>query len=179
MPLIDTHLHLDFEQFDEDRTEVVERAVAAGVTRMITIGTSLETNRRAVQLTEQFEPVWAAVGIHPNDTDEWGAGAEAALREWAMHPKVVAIGEIGLDHYWERVPHEVQQHALEAQLALAAELELPVIIHDRDAHEDIMKTLRRWARTLAPGAPRGVLHFFSGDMAMAEEALALGFYLGT
>jgi TatD DNase family protein len=177
--LVDTHLHLDFEQFDADRAEVVERAVEAGVTRMITIGTSLETSHRAIELAETFEQVWAAVGIHPNDAGEWGADAAAMLREWADHPRVVAIGEIGLDYYWERVPHAVQQQAFEEQLALAADLGLPVIVHDREAHEDLMATLRRWVRTLTEQGRRGVLHFFSGDLAMAEEALELGFYIGT
>ncbi|MDQ4078272.1 MAG: TatD family hydrolase [Chloroflexota bacterium] len=179
MQLVDTHLHLDFKQFDEDRAEVVERAVAEGVTAMITIGTSLETSERAVELAEQFEPVWAAVGIHPNDAAEWGPETDAALRGWTSHPKVVAIGEIGLDYYWERVPHDVQQRAFEEQLNLAAELDLPVIIHDRDAHEDIMATLRGWVSRLTADRHQGVLHFFSGDLAMAEEALDLGFYLGT
>lgn len=177
--LIDTHLHLDFPQYDEDRDEVVARAVAEGVGQMITIGTTLETCRRAVALAEQYAAVWAAVGIHPNDATEWGAKAEAALRGWASHPKVVAIGEIGLDDYWKKVPMDVQQRAFDEQLALAADLRLPVIIHDRDAHESVLETLRRWVPTLDADAPRGVLHFFSGDVAMAHEALALGFYLGT
>ncbi len=177
--LVDTHLHLDFEQYDADRAEVVERALAAGVSEMITIGTTLETSANAVALAERFPSVWAAVGIHPNDATEWGGEAEAALRAWASHPKVVAIGEIGLDYYWERVPHPIQQRAFDEQLALAAEVGLPVIIHDRDAHEAVMATLRRWAGTLPAAQRRGVLHFFSGDRAMAEEALALGFFLGT
>ena len=177
--LIDTHLHLDFQHYNDDRHQVVAQAVEAGVKQMITIGTSLETSRRAVELAETFEPVWAAVGIHPNDATEWNAEAPAMLRELAQHPKVVAIGEIGLDYYWKRVPNEVQQQVFEEQLALAADLGLPVIIHDREAHEHIMATLRRWVSTLTKDAPRGVLHFFSGDLAMAQEAIDLGFYLGT
>lgn len=183
--LIDTHLHLDFKHYNNDRDEVIARAIEAGVTQMITIGTSLETSRRAVELADKFEPVWAAVGIHPNDAaphfggEESSAQVLATLRELAQHAKVVAIGEIGLDYYWKRVPHEVQQRAFDEQLALAADLGLPVIIHDREAHQDIMATLRRWVSTLTEDAPRGVLHFFSGDLAMAREAIDLGFYLGT
>jgi TatD DNase family protein len=177
--LVDTHLHLDFEQFDKDRADVVTRAVESGVTRMITIGTSLETSRRAIELAEAYEPVWAAVGIHPNDAVEWGPEAAGKLREWANHPRVVAIGEIGLDYYWERVPHDVQQRAFAEQLALARELGLPVIVHDREAHEDLMAILRHWVSTLTEKDRRGVLHFFSGDRAMGEEALGLGFYIGT
>lgn len=177
--LIDTHFHLDFKKFDKDRSEVVARALEAGVTQMITIGISLETCQRAVELAEAYESVWAAVGIHPNDSQEWGTEAEKALRTWAKHPKVVAIGEIGLDYYWKQVPREVQQRAFDEQLALAADVGLPVIIHDREAHEDIMITLRRWISTLTNKTSPGVLHFFSGDLAMAQEAIELGFYLGT
>lgn len=177
--LIDTHLHLDFRHYDDDRSEVIARALEAGVTQMMTIGTSLETSRRAVELADTFDSVWATVGIHPNQATEWGTEALATLRELAEHAKVVAIGEIGLDYYWKRVPHEVQQRAFEEQLALAADVGLPVIIHDREADEDVMATLRAWVSRLTEEAPRGVLHFFSGDLAMAQEAMDLGFYLGT
>lgn len=176
--LIDTHLHLDFGRYDNERAAVVARAVEAGVTQMITIGTSLESSQRAIALAERFDAVWAAVGVHPNDAHEWGEQTAEQLRIWAAHPKVVAIGEIGLDYYWKRVPHPVQQLAFEMQLALAAEVGLPVIIHDREAHEDVMTTLRHWVSTLSPEAPRGVLHFFSGDLEMATEAISWGFYLG-
>lgn len=176
--LIDTHLHLDFDAFDDDREAVIERALAAGVQRMITIGINRETCRRAVALAEQYAPVYAAVGIHPNDATEWDSETERELRELARHPKVVAIGEIGLDYYWERVPHDVQARVFRAQLALASELGLPVIIHDRDAHADVLNILREWVESGRAPTPPGVLHCFSGDQAMAEEALALGFYLG-
>lgn len=177
--LVDTHLHLDFHQFDDDRSAVVERAVEAGVTRMITIGTDLESSRAAVALAERYTEVYAAVGVHPNDSADWDPDeTPAALRALADHPKVVAIGEIGLDYYWERVSHEQQARVFQAQLDLAATLGLPVIIHDRDAHADIMATLRAWVSERGSGVARGVLHFFSGDREMAEEALALGFYLG-
>lgn len=176
--LIDTHLHLDFDAFDDDREAVIERALAAGVQRMITIGINRETCRRAVALAEQYAPVYAAVGIHPNDATEWDIETERELRELARHPKVVAIGEIGLDYYWERVPHDVQARVFRTQLALASELGLPVIIHDRDAHADVLNILREWVESGRAPTPPGVLHCFSGDHAMAEEALALGFYVG-
>nr|WP_290667212.1 TatD family hydrolase [Ardenticatena sp.] len=176
--LIDTHLHLDFDAFDDDREAVIERALAAGVQRMMTIGINRATCRRAVALAERYEPVYAAVGIHPNDATEWNDDAERELRDLAQHPKVVAIGEIGLDHYWKRVPHDVQKQVFRAQLALAADLQLPVIIHDREAHEDVLHILREWVNSGQAPTPPGVLHCFSGDRAMAEEALALGFYLG-
>ncbi len=176
--LIDTHLHLDFDAFDDDREAVIERALAAGVQRMMTIGINRATCRRAVALAERYEPVYAAVGIHPNDATEWNDDAERELRDLVQHPKVVAIGEIGLDHYWKRVPHDVQKQVFRAQLALAADLQLPVIIHDREAHEDVLHILREWVNSGQAPTPPGVLHCFSGDRAMAEEALALGFYLG-
>lgn len=177
--LVDTHLHLDFHQFDDDRDAVVDRATEAGVTQMITIGTDLPSSRAAVALAERYPGVFAAVGVHPNDGADWDASeTPAALRALAAHPKVVAIGEIGLDYYWERVPHDHQARVFRAQLELAAELDLPVVIHDRDAHADLMTILRRWVSDATPRRRRAVLHFFSGDRSMADEALALGFFLG-
>ena len=176
--LVDTHLHLDFDAFNADRDAVVERAVAAGVTRMITIGISRETSRRAVALAEQYEAVYAAVGIHPNESAEWDETVKAELRELAAHPKVVAIGEIGLDYYWDRVPRERQQAVFRAQLDLAAELGLPVVIHDREAHADALRVVQGWVAEAAPGERRGVFHCFSGDEEMARQALDLGFFIG-
>ncbi len=176
--LIDTHLHLDFNQFDSDRDALLERAAEAGVGVLLTIGIDLKTCRNAVALAEKHHHVFASVGIHPTSSTEWGERADKVLRDYAQHPKVVAIGEIGLDYYWKKVPHDVQQKAFEAQLAIAAENELPVIIHDRDAHADTQRTLLRWVRSNdITGAP-GVLHCFAGDMAMARAVLDEGFYLG-
>lgn len=179
MALVDTHLHLDFEQFAEDRDAVVERAQAAGVTRLITIGIDVATSRSAIGLAERYPGVYASVGIHPNGSGDWdGDETVHALREMAAHRKVVAIGEIGLDYYWERVAHEQQARVFQAQLELAAQAGLPVVIHDRDAHDDVMAHLRDWAPAVARERPPGVLHCFSGNRAMAEEALALGFSIG-
>jgi TatD DNase family protein len=178
MVLIDTHLHLDFEQYDADREAVLERAQAAEVGYLITIGIDATTCGNAIALAERYPQVYAAVGLHPNSANEWNADFERNLREWAAHPKVVAIGEIGLDYYWKRVPNETQQAVFEAQLALASEMALPVIIHDRDAHADTLATLASWVKGGTAPTPPGVLHCFSGDMTMAQEALALGFYLG-
>lgn len=178
MVLVDTHLHLDFEQYDADREQVLERARAADVGYLITIGIDAETCVNAILLAEQYPQIYAAVGWHPNSANEWTAVSPVALREWARHPKAVAIGEIGLDYYWKRVPKKVQQAAFEAQLAIASELKLPVVIHDRDAHEDTIATLRAWVRGGSAPNPPGVLHCFSGDLKMARQALDLGFYLG-
>ncbi|HBY96604.1 MAG TPA: hydrolase TatD [Chloroflexi bacterium] len=177
--LIDTHVHLDFHQFDRDRDAVIGRAAEAGVMQMITIGTDLATSRAAIGLAERYAGVFAAVGVHPNDSAAWDPiETPAELRALAAHPKVVAIGEIGLDYYWERVPHDHQARVFQQQLELAAERDLPVVIHDREAHADLMTILRQWVSDVTPRRRRGVLHFYSGDRAMADEALALGFCLG-
>ncbi len=183
--LADSHCHLTWNSFDADRAEVIARAQAAGVTRLVVIGTDLESSRRCVSLAQQYAGVYAAVGVHPNDLGD-GLTAQdlAELERLAAQPRVVAIGEIGLDYYWQRVPHPIQQAAFTAQLALAARLGKPVVIHDRDAHADVMTTLRAWVQALAtrqaPLAVRrlwGVLHSFSGDLGMAQEALGWPFLL--
>ncbi len=181
--LIDTHCHMDFEAFDEDRDEVLARAAEAGVTAMLNPSVDLQNSARVVHLAEQHENLFAAVGMHPNDSTQWDAGSAEKLKELAQHPKVVAIGEIGLDYYWDKVPKKVQQQVLQEQLALAAELELPVIVHNREAGADVLKMLMDWQAELvlasSPLAERpGVLHSFSGDRDMAESAVAAHFFIG-
>ncbi len=171
--LVDTHCHLDLEHFDADREAVVARARAAGVGRILVPGIDLAACRRAVALADEFPEVRAAVGIHPNSSADFSDETLAELRDLAQHPKVDALGEIGIDLYWQTVPLEKQQQAFRAQLALAAELDRPVIIHDRDAHAEVMDLLREHAP--AAGV---VLHSFSGDGDMAAAALAAGYYLG-
>ena len=129
---IDTHCHLDLRQFDGDRDAVIERARAAGVETIINPGIDLASCRRVLALADRCEHVYAAIGVHPNDCDDFDDATVAELRVLAQHPKVVAVGEIGLDYYWEKVPHEQQQRALRAQLELAGELGLPVILHSRN-----------------------------------------------
>ena len=170
--------------FDEDRDAVIARAKEAGVVAMVTIGVDLAHSRAAVALAEQYDEIYATVGVHPNDCADFGPETLAELRNLAGRPNVVGIGEIGLDYYWDRAPVEQQKRAFRDQLALAADLGLPVVIHDREAHEDVRAELRAWAREVLPGtrlAQRpfvGVLHSFSGDLAMAEEAYEWGFVLG-
>lgn len=180
MRLVDTHCHLDFNSYDGIRDDVVREAAEAGVTRIINPGTDLARSRAALDLADRYPGVYAAVGIHPNSTAGWSGEALDPLRELAAHPKVVAIGEIGLDYYWDESPKATQWRAFEAQLELAAALELPVIIHNRDASDDVLDILARWVATL-PAALRdrpGVLHSFSAPAAAAERGLDLGFYLG-
>ena len=177
MGLIDTHCHLDFDQFDADREAVLERAAAAGVTALINPGADMKSSRRAVALAERYDQVFAAVGIHPHKASTLNGAALDELRQLATHPKVVAIGEIGLDYYRDLSPRPQQQAAFEVQLALAAELHLPVIVHQREAAAQVMAALTGW-RGRAQDRPCGVLHAFSGDMAMATNAVALGFCIG-
>ncbi len=169
--LIDTHCHLDFYRFDADRTAVVARAAAAGVARIVVPAIDLESCTAVLALTEQFPTVYAAVGVHPNSTADWQDGWRDKLHDLAQHEKVVAIGEIGLDYHWDKSPHPVQHHAFRQQLELAAELDLPVIVHNREASADVVRMLRE-----TPG--KGVLHSFAADWDTAVQVLEMGYYLG-
>lgn len=174
--LIDTHCHLDFEWFDEDREAMIARALEAGVKRMIVPAIDLAGCTAVLRLAEQYDEVYAAVGIHPNSTADWQDSWIGELRPFAQHEKVVAIGEIGLDYYRDHSPRPVQQQALRAQLELAAELDLPVILHNRESNEDIIRLLQE--SPLVGRDNPGVLHSFAADWPTAEAALAMGFYLG-
>ncbi len=174
--LIDTHCHLDFDWFDEDRDAVVQRAADAGVAQIIVPALDLDNGRTVLALTEKYEGVFAAVGVHPNSTAGWQDGWIDVLRDLAQHPKVVAIGEIGLDYYWDKSPKDVQQQALRLQLELAAELNLPVIIHNRESNADVIQMLAN--SPLVGRENPGVLHSFSAEWATAVAALNLGYYLG-
>ncbi len=165
---IDAHLHLDAEPFDADRDPVVARAVAAGVTLMVSAGTSVEGSRRAIALAERYPSVVAAVGIHP---DAAGSATPAAFEELATlarHPRVVAIGEVGLDYYRDRVPRPIQIEVFRAQIRLARETGVPLVVHDREAHADVERILSE------EGATRVVLHCFSGPPEMALRCAAAG-----
>jgi TatD DNase family protein len=177
--LIDTHCHINFDAYDADRAAVIERAVAQGVSRIINPAVDLETGAAALALADEYPEVYAAVGIHPNDTADFDPAIIERIAEQASHPKVVAIGEIGLDYYWDKSPKEQQWRAFESQLALAARLNLPVIIHNREASDDVIAVLRTWVKNLPPEHTRiGVLHSFSAPRHVAESALELGFHLG-
>lgn len=169
---IDTHAHLGSAQFDADRSAVLERAAATGVARIIEIGYDLATSHTAVTLAAQHEPIYAVVGVQPNHVAELPDDWLDQVRALAVQPKVVAIGEIGLDYYWNAAPPARQEACFRAQLDLARELGLPVVIHSRDAHNDTIRVLRDAARGLT-----GVMHSFSGDWRYAEQCLEIGFYL--
>lgn len=174
MILIDSHAHIQLKNFDNDREAMFARAKKAGVECIITIGFDLETSMGAIRLAEQYDFVYATVGMHPHDAKLLNDEIIARFRELAQHPKVVAMGEMGLDYYRNLSPRSIQQKAFEAQLRLAQELNLPIIVHDRDAHEDIMEILRQYVGKMEK---HGVLHCFSGDIEMAKEAIDLGFYI--
>jgi TatD DNase family protein len=178
--LIDTHCHLNFDSYDQDRDAVIERAAAAGVTRVINPAVDLESSEAAVRLAGQYPGIYAAVGVHPNSSADFDENWIAKIEALAKQAKVVAIGEIGLDYHWDESPKEKQFGAFEAQLELAARLELPVIIHNREASEDVIAILERWAGSLPPQLKDrpGVLHSFSAPPEVAERALKIGFYLG-
>ncbi len=183
MTYSDTHCHLDFDRFDDDRDIVIQRAVEKGLSRMLVPGVDLASSRAAVALAENNAPVYAAVGVHPNYGSSWSDAVYNQLAELADHPKVVAIGEIGLDYYWDETPKPLQWKMLKSQLALAAEMQMPVIIHNREAYEDVAEILLDWQKDLAesqsPLAEKpGVLHSYSGNIIQAEKLLSAGFYLG-
>ena len=171
-PLIDTHLHLHMGQFDDDREQVLQRAAADGVACLIEVGYDLASSRAAIALAERYEQIYAVVGVQPNHAHEAAAGWRDALRDLATHPKVVAIGEIGLDYHWNYAPHDLQERIFREQLDLAREMGLPVVIHSRDAQADTVRVLQD-----AAAGVQGVMHSFSGDWAHAEACLAIGFFL--
>ncbi len=165
MKLVDSHCHLDDQKYDEDRERVIERALAAGVDRMMVIG-----SEGAVRLAEKHPYLYATAGVHPHEASRAGE-LLAWVREAASHPKVLAIGEIGLDYHYEFSPREVQRRVFEQQLAIASDAAKPIVIHTREAWSDTLALLSGWRNG-------GIMHCFTGDAAEAREALALGFHLG-
>ena len=170
--LFDTHAHYDSHKFDADRDAVLSALPGQGVALVVNPGCDLDSSRRAVALAERYPFVYAAVGVHPEDCGGWQDGHLDELRELAAHPRVVAVGEIGLDYYWkENPPKELQQQVFRAQLALGLELDLPVIIHDREAHGDCMDIVREFPDV------RGVFHCYSGSAGMAQELVRRGWMI--
>jgi len=179
MSIVDTHAHLDADAFDEDRNEVIARAVDAGVSTIINVGVNLESSKRAVRLAEEHPEVLAAVGFHPHQADTMKKADIARIGEVAKYPRVVAIGEIGLDFYRNYSPREAQFQALKWQLELALEMDLPVVIHSRQAEKEMLEVLVDWVKRRKDSIRKspGVIHCFSGDTAIAEQYLKMGFYL--
>jgi TatD DNase family protein len=181
--LTDTHCHLDFDAFDEDRDAVLERAWEAGLTRILAPGIDLKSSADVRKIVERSPKLFAAVGVHPNSALSWGSTTRDTLVDLAQHPKVKAIGEIGLDYYRDRTPKNIQTAVLLAQLDIARELDLPVVLHNREATDDLLDILTDWHANLVKSEAElanrpGVLHSFSGNLDQAERAMALGFYIG-
>ena len=171
--LFDTHAHMDDHSFDEDREELLKSLPEKGIALLMNPGCSLEASRNASKLSQEYDYIYAAVGSHPDAADEVN---EEVLEEYRklckLNPKIKAIGEIGLDYYYEDIPREIQKKAFRMQMELARELNLPVIVHERDAHEDGMAVVREFPDV------KGVFHCYSGSAEMARQLVNLGWYIG-
>lgn len=170
--LFDTHAHLLDEQFSEDRGALLSALFAKGMTGILECAAEGADIPRILDLVEEWPLVWGAAGIHAHSCDEWGPEAEAALRSALAHPKVLAVGEIGLDYHYDFHPRELQKEVLRAQLAIAREFDKPVVLHNRESTGDMLEVLREFAPL------RGVMHCFSGSADTAREMLAMGLYIG-
>lgn len=175
--IIDTHAHLDGQEFESDRDAVIRRAAEQGVGAIISAGVDIESSRASVQLSEQYDWVYAAVGVHPHEAARLTPDLLDEIESMASHPRVVAIGEIGLDFYRNLSPREAQVTALVAQLELASRVGLPVIMHSRQAAAESLEMLRKWvlSRRAEASQPLGVMHCFSGDERDASALMDIGF----
>ena len=170
--LFDTHAHLNDEAFDADRAEILETFKDAGVGLVLNAGCSLESSYASIELAEQYPWIYASVGTHPDTADEVNEELLETYRRMCKNPKVKAIGEIGLDYHYETIPREVQQKAFRMQMGLAEELDMPVIVHERDAHEDGMAIVKEFSKV------KGVFHCYSGSAEMARQLVDMGWYIG-
>ena len=169
--IFDSHAHYDSEAFDADQKELLNALQQQGVCGIINCGTDIASSLVSLELSDEFSFVYAACGIHPHEAEGCKQGYLSVLKKLCMEKKCVAVGEIGLDYHYDFSPREIQQKVFEQQLVLAKELDLPVIVHDRESHEDTMTLLKRYK-------PKGVVHCFSGSAEMAKEVLKLGMYIG-
>lgn len=169
--IFDTHAHYDDSRFDEDRDELLSSLSQKGVTNIINCGCDLKSSLSAIAMSEKFEFLYSAVGVHPHEAEETTEEDLEEIKKLYNNKKVVAVGEIGLDYHYDLSPRKRQLEIFEKQLILAKELRLPVIIHDREAHEDTLNLLKKYK-------PQGVVHCFSGSTEMAKEIIKLGMYIG-
>jgi TatD DNase family protein len=170
--LFDSHAHLQHAQFNRDRNRVIDNAVASGVSHIVNVGYDLESSRQAIELSNEYDFMFAAVGIHPHDASKLDSSSLKELEEMTNHEMVVALGEVGLDYYRDLSPRDVQKRAFREQLDLVGSSNLPVIVHVRKAYGDAIEILRAWGRG------NGVMHCFSGSADEARMLLSLGFKLG-
>ncbi|WP_066074865.1 TatD family hydrolase [Neobacillus soli] len=171
--LFDTHVHLNAEQYNEDLEEVIERAQSEGVTNMVVVGFDRSTIQRAMELAESYEFIYACVGWHPVDAIDMTEKDLEWIEDLASHPKVVALGEMGLDYHWDKSPKEIQQEVFRKQIRLAKKVKLPIVIHNREATADIVEILKE------EGAEEvgGIMHCFSGSPEVAKECIKMNFYI--
>ena len=169
----DTHAHLNAEQYNEDLQEVIDRALAEGISRIVVVGFDRPTIKRAMELAEQYEFIYASVGWHPVDAIDMRDEDLLWIEELAGHPKVVALGEMGLDYYWDKSPKEIQKEVFRRQIQLAKKVKLPIVIHNREATADIVEILKE------EGAEEvgGIMHCFSGSPETAKECVDMNFYI--
>jgi len=178
MKLTDTHCHLDFRNYNNDRAAVLSRAWEAGLEHILVPGIDLQTSQAALEIAEAHSQIYAAVGVHPNSAMVWDDASLGFLQQMAAHLKVVAIGEIGLDYYRDRVSHNLQKQVLHAQLKLAESLQLPVVVHTRNASPEDRTCIMETLEILAETRVTGVLHSFAGNLSEAKRTLDLGFFIG-
>lgn len=171
--LFDTHVHLNAEQYDEDLQEVIDRALAEGVTNMVVVGFDEGTIKKAMELAENYDFLYASVGWHPVDAIDMTEEHLTWLKELASHPKVVALGEMGLDYHWDKSPKDIQKEVFRKQIRLAKEVKLPIIIHNRDATADIMTILKEENAEEVGG----IMHCYSGSVETALECINMNFYI--
>lgn len=169
--IFDSHAHYDDEAFNADRDELLTRLFIEDVCGIINVGCNLETSKKSVELAQKYPLIWAAVGVHPHDAEKVPTNYIEELKRLSNESKVVAIGEIGLDYHYDFSPRDVQKKVFAEQLELAKDLDLPVIIHNREAHADTLELLKKYR-------PKGVVHCFSGSLEMASEIIKLGMYIG-
>ncbi len=169
--IFDSHAHYDSEAFDDDRKELLNALKGQGVCGIINCGSDMASSLKSLELADEFEYIYAACGVHPHEAESCKQGYLPVLKKLCMEEKCVAVGEIGLDYHYDFSPRDIQKRVFEQQLVLAKELDLPVIIHDREAHEDTFELLKRYK-------PKGVVHCFSGSVEMAKEIVKLDMYIG-
>ncbi|MBQ6712379.1 MAG: TatD family hydrolase [Selenomonadales bacterium] len=170
--LVDTHAHIDEEGFAQDFDEMLERAYANDVKYVVNIGANMDESRVSIELADKYESIYATVGVHPHDVAEVDDKALDKLAKWCEHDKVVAVGEIGLDYFRSQTSKEMQAYAFAAQLDVARQMHMPVSIHDRDAHGDVMRMLKNEGKGI-----NGILHCFSGSWEMAKELIKMDYYI--
>ncbi len=169
--IFDSHAHYDSDAFDADRKELLSALHSQGVCGIVNCGSDMATSLSSLELADEFDYIYAACGVHPHEAESCKQGYLPVLKKLCSEEKCVAVGEIGLDYHYDFSPREIQKQVFEQQIVLAKELDLPIIVHDREAHEDTLTLLKRYK-------PKGVVHCFSGSAEMAKEIVKLGMYIG-